>query len=63
MGSLDLPQGTTTKRKIKIQDVTAYNPAQIETYFNDNIGVNGWRIIQILIIGTNKYIIAEKEYV
>jgi len=62
MGTLDQPQGSTVKRKIKIQDVTVYNPSEIETYFNDNIGVNGWRIIQILIIGSNKYIIAEKEY-
>jgi len=61
MGTLD-SNASVVKRKIKIQDVTAYNPSEIETYFNDNIGVNGWRIIQILIIGSNKYIIAEKEY-
>jgi len=61
MGTLD-SNASVVKRKIKIQDVTVYNPSEIETYFNDNIGVNGWRIIQILIIGSNKYIIAEKEY-
>ena len=49
------------RTQIKIVDVTPYTPAQIETYFNDNLGPLGWCIAQILIIESNKYILAEKE--
>ena len=61
MGSLDQPAGSVVKRKIHFQDVTAYTPAQIQTYFNDNLGDKGWRVIQIVVIGSNKYLLAEKE--
>ena len=61
MGSLDQPTGSTVKRKIAIEDVTTYTPAQIVTYYNNNLGDKGWRIIQVLTIGSNRYVVAEKE--
>jgi len=61
MGSLDTSTGSRVKRKIAIQDVTQYTPSQIVTYFNNNLGDKGWRIVQILVIGNNRYIVAEKE--
>ena len=62
MGSLDQPTGSTVKRKIKFVDVTSYNPTQLENAFNNNYGIEGWRIVQIVIIGSSRYILAEKEY-
>lgn len=61
MGSLDQTPGANVKRKIKIVNVTGNTPAQIETAFNDNWGNKGWRIVQIVVIGANTYIVAEKE--
>jgi len=62
MGTLDQSQGTTVKCKIAIVNVTAYTPSQVETYFNDNYGNKGWRIIQFVTIGTDRYLLTEKEY-
>jgi hypothetical protein len=61
VGTLDQPTGSNVSRKIKFVDVTGYTPAQIETAYNNNYGTKGWHIIQALEIGSNRYIIAEKE--
>ena len=62
MGTLDNTDGAQVNRKIKFVDVTPYNPTQIETYFNDNYGNKGWEIKQVVVIGANKYLLAEKQY-
>ena len=62
MGTLDNSQASRVKRKIAIENITAYSPAQIVNYYNTNLGEKGWKIIQFITIGTNRYIIAEKEY-
>ena len=49
------------KREIKIVDLTGLTPAQIESSFNTNYGLNGWRIIQVVALGGKNYLIAEKE--
>lgn len=61
MGSLDQPTGSIVKRKIKFVDVTSYSPAQLENAYNTNYGAKGWRIVQIVLIGSNRYILTEKE--
>jgi hypothetical protein len=61
MGTLDKPQGTSVSRKIKFVDVSGYTPTQIENAYNDNYGTKGWRIIQVLEVGSSRYIVAEKE--
>ena len=50
-----------TKRQIKIADITGLTATQIETYFNNNYGDLGWRIIQVVTIGAKTYLLAEKE--
>jgi len=61
MGSLDQPTGTGVQRKIALEDITGKTPAQIVSYFNDNLGNKGWRVIQILEVGGNRYVLGEKE--
>jgi hypothetical protein len=61
MGSLDQPQGSVVKRKIAFVNVTGYTPTQIENAYNTNYGAKGWRIIQVLEVGSNRYVVAEKE--
>jgi len=61
MGTLDQPTGTNVERKIHIEDVSAYTIPQVQNYFNDNLGSKGWRIVQIIQLGTKTYIIAERE--
>jgi len=61
MGSLDSPVGTNVKRKIQLVNVTGKTPQQIETFYNDGPGIEGWRIIQIIEVGSARYIVAEKE--
>jgi len=61
MGTLDNPTGSVVGRKIKFVDVSGYTPSQIENAYNDNYGTKGWRIIQVLEVGTKRYIVAEKE--
>jgi hypothetical protein len=61
MGSLDQPQGSGIKRQIKVVNITGNTAAQIETAFNDTYGNLGWRIVQIITIGANTYLIAERE--
>ena len=61
MGTLDNPTGSSVTRKIKFVDVTGYSPAQIESAYNNNYGQKGWRIIQLQIVGSKLYIVAEKE--
>lgn len=61
MGTLDQPTGTSVVRKIKIIDTTGYTPEQLETAYNTNYGAKGWRIIQIVALGSKNYVIAEKE--
>ena len=60
MGSLDTPQGSTVKRKIHLENVTGLNPSQIENQYNNGPGLNGWRIIQIIEVGTRRFIVEEK---
>ncbi len=62
MGTLDQAQGSNVNRKIALIDVTAYTPTQIVTYFNDNYGNKGWEIKQVVVLGSNKYLLAEKQY-
>jgi hypothetical protein len=62
MGSLDQPTGTSVSRYIKFVDVTGYTPDQIETVYNNQYGKNGWRIIQVIVIASKIYLVAEKEY-
>lgn len=50
-----------TKRQIKVVDITGNTAVQIETAFNTNWGPKGWRIVQVVVIGTKQYLIAEKE--
>jgi len=61
MGTLDNASGSVVKRKITFIDVTPYTPAQIETQFNDNYGAKGWEIKQVVVIGSSKYLLAEKQ--
>ena len=49
------------KKEIKIVDLTGLTPAQIESAFNTNYGLKGWRIIQVVALGSKNYLIAEKE--
>lgn len=60
MGSLD-KQGTEVVRKIKFVNVTGFTTDQIENAFNNNYGKVGWRIIQVFDIGSNRFLLAEKE--
>jgi hypothetical protein len=61
MGSLDQVTGSGVKRKIAVVNITGNTPAQIETAFNTNYGNKGWRIVQVIVIGANTYMLAEKE--
>lgn len=61
MGSLDQSKGASVKRKIALVDVTAYNAKQLGNYYNSNLGDKGWRIIQIVSIGSSRFVLAEKE--
>ena len=61
MGTLDNPTGTNVVRKIKLIDTTGYTPAQLEDAYNNNYGAKGWRIIQIVALGSKSYVLAEKE--
>ena len=61
MGTLDNPTGTNVVRKIKIIDTTGYTPAQLEDTYNTNYGAKGWRIIQVVTMGTKLYLICERE--
>jgi len=61
MGTLDQPTGAVVQRNIAFVNVTGYTPTQIENVYNTNYGNKGWRIIQVLEVGTNRYVIAEKE--
>lgn len=49
------------KCKIKVVDITGNTAAQIEAAFNNNWGNKGWRIKQVVVIGTKQYLVAEKE--
>ena len=49
------------KREIKIVDLSGKTANQIETAFNDNYGPLGWRIIQVVVLGSAPYLIAERE--
>lgn len=61
MGTLDNPTGSSVLRKIKMIDTTGYTISQLETAYNTNYGAQGWRIIQIVTVGSKTYILAEKE--
>lgn len=63
MGTLDNPTGSNVARKIAFVDVTGYTPAQIETAYNTNYGAKGWRIIQVIEVGSKRYIVGEKEII
>ena len=60
MGSLDSPQASTVKRKIVLIDWTAYTPEQLENVYNTTYGAKGWRVIQVLVVGSSKYLV-ERE--
>ena len=59
MGTLDDNTGNV-KRKIVLVDVTGSTPTQIENAYNTNYGQKGWRIIQVIQIGSSRFIVAEK---
>lgn len=61
MGTLDQPDGAVVRRKIQLEDITGKTPVQIESVYNNNYGQKGWKIIQILEVGSKRYILAEKE--
>jgi len=60
MGTLD-KSGSNVTREINLVSLSGKTPAQIESAFNDNYGAKGWRIIQILTLGSTPYLIAERE--
>jgi len=60
-GSLGKKSGSGAKRKIALVDVTSKTPTEIEDAYNNNFGLKGWRIIQVINIGSSRFIIAEKE--
>lgn len=59
--SLDQPSGSVVRRNIKIFDITGKTATQIEDSYNTDFGLKGWRIIQIIDIGTSRFIVAERE--
>lgn len=61
MGNLDKPSGSTAKRNIALVDVTGKTATEIEDAYNTNFGLKGWRIIQVIDIGSSRFIVAEKE--
>ena len=61
-GSLNKPEGSDIKRKIALVNVTGKTPSQIETHYNSSYGVVGWRIHQVIVIGSSTFLLAEKEY-
>jgi len=61
MGTLDQSTGAQVKRQIKIVDLTGKNAEQIETAFNTNFGLKGWKIVQVIVLGETPYLIAERE--
>lgn len=61
MGTLDKSNGSFVVRQIKVVDITNNTPTQIESAFNNNWGLKGWRIVQIVVLGTSRYLLAEKE--
>ena len=61
MGTLDGSTASNVIRKIEIVDLTGKTPAQIETAFNTDYGLIGWRIVQIVALGGKNYLVAEKE--
>ena len=52
----------SVKRKIKFVDVTGLSASALETAYNNNYGLKGWRFIQAIVIGNKTYVVAEKEY-
>ena len=56
-GSLD----GSTKREIRLPNVTGFNTTQIENEFNNNWGPLGWRIVQVVVIGSNQFLLVERE--
>lgn len=61
MASLDQPTGSTVKRQIAIVNVQGQTAAQIQSLYNTTYGPKGWRIIQVVLISNNLYVVAEKE--
>ena len=61
MGTLDNPEGSVTKRQIKLIDTTGYSISQLETAYNDNYAAKGWQIKQIVTIESKVYVLAERE--
>ena len=61
MGTLDGGAASNVVRKIKIVDLSGKTPAQIETAFNTQYGPLGYQIVQIVALGSENYLIAEKE--
>jgi hypothetical protein len=49
------------KTKVKIVDITGFTATQIENAFNNTYGPQRWRIVQVVVIGSKQYLIAEKE--
>ena len=56
-----MPDTIVQKRELKLVDVTGKTAAEIEDFYNVNAGPLGWRIIQIIQIGSNWYIAADRE--
>jgi hypothetical protein len=61
MGTLDRPAGSVVKRQIKILNITGNTTTQMENAFNNTYGNKGWRIVQVVVVGANTYMIAERE--
>ena len=61
MSSLGKKDGSAVQRKIKILNITGNTTTQMENAFNNTYGNRGWRIVQVVVVGANTYMIAEKE--
>lgn len=53
----DLP----IKRELKLVDVTGKTASEVEDFYNVNAGPVGWRVIQIIEIGSSRFIVADRE--
>ncbi len=59
--NLTSSDGANVVRQIKVFDITGKTATQIEDAYNTNYGQVGWRIIQVIVMGSKTFIIAEKE--
>jgi len=61
MGTLDKSTGSQVTKKIEFLNVTGQTPNQIEAAYNNNYGKKGWSVIQYIEVGSQRYLLGEKE--